>query len=161
MTNNTTMPIPMLTHRRQPNSRQKAFTLLEVLIAIALLAAIAALLITNLDKILGGGNREVARIFVNETMETPLMTYRVHMGNYPTTEEGLQALVTRPSDEATNWQGPYIKKLPKDPWGKDYQYAFPGEKNSGSYDIWSYGPDGTESADDIGNWTKSADGDDV
>jgi general secretion pathway protein G len=128
------------------------FTLLEVLIAIALLAAIAALLISNLDKILGGGNREVARIFVNETIETPLMTYRVHMGSYPTTEQGLEALVRRPSEEATNWQGPYVRRLPKDPWGNPYQYAFPGRFNSDSYDVWSWGPDGRDSDQNIGNW---------
>lgn len=147
--------------RRLARSSKEAFTLLEVLIAIALLAAIAALLITNLDKILGGGNKEVARIFVNETLVTPLMTYRVHMGNYPSTEEGLAALMKNPGDddEANNWQGSYIKKLPKDPWGNSYQYAFPGSKNPESYDVWSFGPDGSESDDDIGNWEPSA-GDD-
>jgi len=138
----------------------KGFTLLEVLIAIALLAAIAALLITNLDKILSGGNKEIARIFVQETLETPLMTYRVHMGNYPSTELGLGALLNKPSDEAVNWQGPYIKKLSNDPWGKPYQYAFPGTRNTDSYDIWSLGPDGKESEDDIGNWTQAKSDDD-
>ena len=142
-----------------PARRRKGFTLLEVLIAIALLVAIVALLITNLDRILGGGNKEVARIFVNETLETPLMTYRVHMGSYPTTELGLKALMIRPSDEAVNWQGPYIKQLSKDPWGNEYQYRFPGEKNTESYDLWSWGPDGQESADDIGNWNPQLMGD--
>ena len=133
---------------------KEGFTLLEVLIAIALLAAIAALLITNLDKILGGGNKEIARIFVEETLETPLMTYRIHMGNYPSTEQGLDALVNKPSEDAENWQGSYVKKLSNDPWGKPYQYRFPGTHNTDSYDIWSWGPDGQESEDDIGNWSK-------
>lgn len=141
-------------------SAKRGFTLLEVLIAIALLAAIAALLITNLDRILGGGNREVARIFVNETMEVPLMTYRVHMGNYPSTEEGLEALVRRPSEDATNWQGPYVRDLPKDPWGNPYQYRFPGEINTDTYDLWSWGPDGRDSDQNIGNWPEGADDDD-
>jgi general secretion pathway protein G len=139
---------------------KRGFTLLEVLIAIALLAAIAALLITNLDSILGGGNREVARIYVNETMEVPLMTYRVHMGSYPTTEEGLEALLRRPSEEATNWQGPYVRQLPKDPWGSEYQYRYPGEINTDSYDLWSLGPDRRDSDQNIGNWPEGADDED-
>lgn len=128
-----------------------AFTLLEILIAIALLAAIAGLLITNLDRIMGGGQREVARIFVNETVRTPLMSFRVNVGRYPTTEEGLQALVSAPED-VENWQGPYINQVPRDPWGNVYQYRSPGEHNPESYDVWSFGPDGRESDDDIGNW---------
>jgi general secretion pathway protein G len=131
---------------------EAGFTLLEILIAIALLAAIAGLLVTNLDRILGGGKEEVARLFVEETLETPLMAYRVNVGQYPSTEEGLQALVKKPSEETANWRGPYIKKLNPDPWGNAYQYKFPGEKSPGSYDIWSFGPDGVESDDDIGNW---------
>lgn len=136
-----------------------AFTLLEVLIALALLAAIAALLIGNLDRVLGGGRTEVARIYVNETLETPLMNFRIHMGRYPTTEEGLQALLTRPSEEAVNWQGPYIRRLPNDPWGNPYQYRFPGERNPDRFDLWSWGPDGTDSDSNIGNWERSRDDD--
>lgn len=132
------------------------FSLLEILIAIALLAAIAGLLVTNLDRILGGGRENVAQLFVEETLETPLTAYRVNMGRYPSTEEGLEALVKRPSDEAVNWRGPYVKKLNPDPWGTSYQYRYPGERNKGGYDLWSYGPDGVESEDDIGNWGNSS-----
>lgn len=135
------------------------FTLLEILIAIALLAAIAGLLVTNLDRILGGGREEVARLFVEETLETPLTAYRVNMGRYPSTEEGLEALLKKPSDEAVSWRGPYVKKINPDPWGSPYQYAYPGERNPAGYDLWSYGPDGIESEDDIGNWDASADDD--
>ncbi|WOO41933.1 type II secretion system major pseudopilin GspG [Rubellicoccus peritrichatus] len=142
---------------RLNRSRRAGFTLLEILIAIALLAAIAGLLITNLDRILGGGKKEVARIFVTETMETPLMSYRVNMGSYPKTEPGLTALTKAPSENAQNWQGPYVKKIPLDPWGNPYQYKAPGDKNTESYDLWSFGPDGTESADDITNWEVSGD----
>lgn len=151
------------TSRPALTSGQRAFTLLEVLIALALLAAIAALLITNLDRVLGGGRTEVARIFVNETMETPLLNYRIHMGQYPTTEQGLQALLTKPSESATNWQGPYIRRITLDPWGNPYQYRRPGVHNPDSYDLWSWGPDGQASAQDIGNWEagKPAGGDTV
>jgi len=155
-----------MSHRRKTTLHsaraipQGGFTLLEILIAIALLAGIAGLLISNLDRILGSGNEEITRIFVNETMEGPLMTYRIHTGNYPSTEEGLQALVTQPSEDATGWKGPYTKSIPDDPWGNPYQYRFPGERNVGSYDIWSLGPDGEESADDIGNWESGGDDED-
>lgn len=143
----------------QRKNKRSAFTLLEILIAIALLAAIAALLIINLDRVLGGGRTEVARIFVNETMENPLMNFRIHMGRYPTTEEGLQALLTRPSEEAENWQGPYIRRLPNDPWGNPYQYRFPGERNPDGFDLWSWGPDGRDSDANIGNWVRRTDDD--
>lgn len=143
----------------QRKNKRSAFTLLEILIAIALLAAIAALLISNLDRVLGGGRTEVARIFVNETMENPLMNFRIHMGRYPTTEEGLQALLTRPSEEAENWQGPYIRRLPNDPWGNPYQYRFPGERNPDGFDLWSWGPDGRDSDANIGNWVRRTDDD--
>ncbi len=136
-------------------------TLLEILIAIALLAAIAGLLVTNLDRILGGGREEVARLFVEETLTTPLLSYRINMGRYPTTEEGLEALLRRPSEDAVNWRGPYIKQLNPDPWGNPYQYRSPGEHNPDSYDLWSWGPDGTDSGQNIGNWRVRRDDEDT
>lgn len=151
------MKYEAVTSFSQMKANRKGFSLLEILIAIALLAAIAALLITNLDRILGGGQKEVARIFVNETIQVPLMSFRVNMGRYPTTEEGLKALVTRPSEDAVNWQGPYIKEIPLDPWGREYQYRYPGEKNPSGYDVWSLGPSGKEGEDNIGNWDSKKD----
>jgi general secretion pathway protein G len=139
---------------------QAGFTLLEVLIAIALLAAIAGLLVSNLDRILGGGREQVAQLFVEETLETPLTAYRVNMGRYPSTEDGLEALLKKPSDEAVNWRGPYVKKINPDPWGTPYQYRYPGEHNEAAFDLWSLGPDGVESEDDIGNWTVGSSEDD-
>lgn len=130
---------------------RRGFSLLEILIALALLAAIAGLLITNLDRIMGGGQREVARVFVNDTIRTPLMQFRVHVGRYPNTEEGLEALRSAP-EEVENWQGPYVDEIPRDPWGNPYQYRSPGEHNPDTYDIWSFGPDGEDSEDNIGNW---------
>ncbi|HAS81554.1 MAG TPA: type II secretion system protein GspG [Verrucomicrobia bacterium] len=138
--------------KRAVSSSCAGFTLLEILIAIALLAAIAGLLVTNLDRILGGGREEVARLYVEETLTTPLLSYRINMGRYPTTSEGLDALLRRPSEDAVSWRGPYIKQLNPDPWGNPYQYRSPGDHNPDGYDLWSWGPDGKEGDPDIANW---------
>jgi general secretion pathway protein G len=91
---------------------------------------------------------------VNNTIQAPLLSYRMHVGNYPSTAEGLAALVNRPEGN-TRWRGPYLERSSQlmDPWGNPFQYRFPGERNPGSYDVWSNGPDGLPgTADDIGNW---------
>jgi general secretion pathway protein G len=149
--------MPIYSHSSACRSRARAgFSLLEILIAIALLAVVATLVITNLDGVLGGGQEKVARIFVEESMTTPLMRYRVDMGRYPSTDEGLRVLITAPSENAGNWRGPYVDKLPNDPWGQPYQYRFPGEKNPSGYDLWSWGPSGERDIDKaIGNWNKA------
>lgn len=98
-----------------------------------------------------------AKMFVNSTLEAPLMSYRSHLGDYPSTEEGLRALVSAPDGKSDRWRGPYVRsmngKLPSDPWGEPYQYRYPGFKNPESYDLFSKGPDRkANTADDIGNW---------
>jgi general secretion pathway protein G len=77
------------------------------------------------------------------------------VGRFPSTEEGLMALIQSPENASGHWRGPYIegKKVPEDPWKRPYQYRCPATKNTtGGYDLYSWGPDGQESADDIGNW---------
>jgi general secretion pathway protein G len=133
----------------------KAFTMMELLVVLAILALLAGLAITNVGGIFGGAQQTAAQLFVKDSMKSPLFTYKMHMGDYPTTADGLQALVTAPSARGDRWHGPYItdSKVPIDPWGEPYQYAYPGSKNKKDYDLWSKGPDkqsGTE--DDIGNW---------
>lgn len=122
------------------------------MIVIALLGVLAAVLISNLDNIFGGGQEKLAHLWVNESVRTPLMAYRLDMGNYPSTEEGLSALITAPAGKNDRWKGPYLEKLPLDPWNNPYQYRFPGIKNTGKYDVWSRGRDAKDSEDDIGNW---------
>lgn len=133
--------------------------MMEVLVVLAILALLAGLAITNVGGIFGGAQISAAELFVRESIKTPLMTYRLHMGDFPSTADGLQALITRPGTKGERWGGPYLLdgKLPVDPWGETYQYAYPGNRNKGNYDIWSKGPDkqsGTE--DDIGNWDKGS-----
>jgi general secretion pathway protein G len=146
-----------LTFRRTRKNRssKRGFSLIEILIVIALIAVIATLAIGNIGKIFGGQQEKVASIFVNQTVKLGFTAYKIDVGSYPNTEEGIGALAKAPAGKETRWKGPYIDKLPADPWGNAYQYRFPGSKNingSSGYDIWSLGEDGTESADDIGNW---------
>ncbi|MDB6167462.1 MAG: ral secretion pathway protein [Verrucomicrobia bacterium] len=131
------------------------FTLLEIMIALAILSLLVGLLVTNLDKIFGDAQGSTAQLFVRESIKLPLTSYRIRMGDYPSTAEGLQALISAPAGKAEQWSGPYFSdaRIPLDPWGEPYVYRYPGTKNKTGYDIFSKGPDKTEgTADDIGNW---------
>ncbi len=135
--------------------RTGGFSLIEILIVIALIAVLATVAIGNLGGIFSGQQEKVASMFVKQTLDTALVPYRLDVGNYPTTEQGLKALITAPAGKEAKWKGAYLKELPLDPWDNPYQYRYPGTKNingARGYDAWSWGPDGTESADDIGNW---------
>ncbi len=127
------------------------------MIALAILGLLVGLAVSNLDKILGDASVSTAKLFVGESIKLPLTSYRIHMGDYPSTAEGLQALVTAPASHADQWHGPYLNdgKLPLDPWKEPYGYRYPGTKNKGGYDVFSKGPDHTEGTkDDIGNWSE-------
>ena len=135
--------------------------MMELLVVLGILALLAGLAITNVGSIFGGAQTQTARLFVNDSLKSPLFTYNLHMGGYPTTAEGLNALIVAPTDKADRWHGPYLEpaKIPLDPWGEPYQYASPGTRNKATYDLWSKGPDkisGNE--DDIGNWEAAAPG---
>ena len=137
--------------------RLSAFTLLEILVVLAIIGLLAGLAISNSDKIFGSSQEAVARIFVRDSLRTSLVRYRIDLGDYPSTAEGLQALISAPANRAERWRGPYIDtpggKLPVDPWGEIYQYRSPGTKNKTGYDLFSKGPDRAEGTeDDIGNW---------
>ena len=136
-------------------NRKEGFSLIEILIVIALIAVIAGLAISNLGGIFGGQQEKAAQIFVSQSLKIPLTAYKIDMGTYTSTEEGLKALIQAPSGKSSKWKKPYIEELPTDPWGNAYQYRYPGSKNvngNSGDDVWSFGPDGSESVDDIGNW---------
>ena len=133
------------------------FTLLEILVVLAIIGLLVGLVVSNTDKIFGQSQEAVAKIFVRDSLKTPLTRYRIDLGDYPSTNEGLAALVVSPNNAADKWRGPYLDvtggKLPVDPWGQPYEYRYPGVKNPGGYDLYSRGPDKTaDTADDIGNW---------
>ena len=134
---------------------RRGFTLLEIMIALAILGLLVGLAVTNLDSIFGDAQTSTAKLFVRESIKLPLTSYRIKMGDYPSTAEGLQALITAPSGTEGPWTGPYFSdsKIPLDPWGEPFIYRYPGVHNKNGYDIFSKGPDKTEgTADDIGNW---------
>lgn len=135
---------------------QKGFTLIEIMLVIIIIGILAAMVVPNF-----AGRGEQARIMAAKTdiesnLATALDLYEVDNGRYPTTEQGLMALIEEPSSAPVpkNWNGPYLKKksLPKDPWDKDYAYVSPGIHNTEEYDLSSLGRDGVESDDDIMNW---------
>lgn len=135
----------------------KAFTLLEILVVLAIIGLLAGLAISNSDRIFGQSQEAVARIFVRDSLKTSLVRYKIDVGDYPSTAEGLAALVAAPANKTERWRGPYIDapggRIPPDPWGEPYRYRFPGTRNQGGYDLYSIGPDKTEGTDDdIGNW---------
>ncbi|MDR0756090.1 MAG: type II secretion system major pseudopilin GspG [Puniceicoccales bacterium] len=139
--------------------KRSGFSLIEILIALALMGMILGLIVVNSESIFGGGQKKVTGLFVSKVIDVPLMAYRAHIGNYPSTEEGLDALLKAPSGKAGRWQGPYVKNKDDliDPWGNPYQYRYPGSKNKSGYDVWSMGPGGQSGdGDDIGNWKNSS-----
>ncbi|MGL5783071.1 MAG: type II secretion system major pseudopilin GspG [Plesiomonas shigelloides] len=135
---------------------QAGFTLLEVMVVIVILGVLASLVVPNL---LGNKERADQQKVVSDltALENILDMYKLDNGQYPSTQQGLQALVSKPDGEPQPRryrENGYIKRLPTDPWGNEYQYLSPGEH--GQVDIYSLGADGVEGGEgngvDIGNW---------
>ena len=123
---------------------QHGFTLLELLVVLVVLGLLAGIVAPRYFSQLGRSEAKVARAQI-EGLAKALDLYRLEVGRYPSSEQGLQALVTAPSDEA-RWTGPYLqKKVPDDPWGHPYIYRYPGESNE--YDLLSLGKDGQPGGD--------------
>jgi general secretion pathway protein G len=135
-------------------NRMSGMTLIEILVVLVLIGVVLGIVGGNF---IGRGEKakaDAAKIEIGQIAQT-LDLFKLEVGRYPTTQEGLQALVSAPPG-VTNWNGPYWKKttIPKDPWGNDYRYAAPGQH--GAYDILSLGADGKEGGEgpnkDITNW---------
>lgn len=147
------MKRPTSIDRRLGKKHSRAFTLIEILLAIALMGVVMSAMVVGFGGIFEANTEKAARMFVENTVKPNMMQYRMDMGSYPSTADGLEALLNPPSGEkAAYWHGPYADKIPLDPWKNHYQYACPGTHNPRGYDLWSLGPDGIVSEDDIGNW---------
>jgi len=136
----------------------KGFTLVEIMLVVIILGVLAAMVVPNLAGRGEQARQAAAAADIESNLATALDLYEFDNGRYPTTEQGLAALLTVPTSSPvpTNWNGPYLKKrkIPKDPWGNEYQYVCPGIKNVDSYDLSSLGSDSVESKDDVTNWAQ-------
>jgi len=139
---------------RQTSKSRQGFTLIELLVVLVILGLLAGLVGPRVLKYLGGAKSDTAALQIAE-FGSGLDLFHLELGRYPSTEEGLVALVAAPTN-LRNWRGPYFKKatIPLDPWGNAYQYRYPGEH--GEYDLFSLGADnapGGEGAEaDVVSW---------
>lgn len=140
----------------QRRSRAAGFTLIEVMVVVVILAILAAVVVPKVMEKPGEARVKRAQAGITAIV-TALNTYKLDNFNYPSTEQGLQALVSKPAgqSEAPNWaKGGYLDKMPKDPWGREYLYLHPGAH--GDIDVYTLGADGRSGGDgenaDIGNW---------
>jgi general secretion pathway protein G len=137
---------------RGPGLKARAFTLVELLLVLVILGTLAAIVLPKFT-----GTTQRSRVTATQTQiatfKTALNAFEVDMGYYP---KSLMELIQQPRNATQNWHGPYLESdvIPKDPWGNDYTYSFPGKHNPSSYDVSSAGPDGQAGTDDdICNWT--------
>ncbi|MGF1464159.1 MAG: type II secretion system major pseudopilin GspG [Maricaulaceae bacterium] len=134
---------------------QTGLTLLELLIVLAILGLIAAFAAPRVVGVLGGAKTDAATVQI-DNIAAALDLFRLEVGRYPTTEEGLQSLMAAPND-AEGWNGPYLDKPSGlvDPWGAPYDYRFPGENSD--YEVFTLGADGQEGGEgenaDVSNWS--------
>ena len=137
---------------RRSMFKRSAFTLVEMLLVLVILAVLAAIVIPKFAGRSQQAKETAAKAQING-FEMALDSFEVDTGFYPQGSAGLNALVEQPSN-AQNWKGPYLKKgIPLDPWGNPYTYAYPGKNNAKGYDLSSVGPDGRAGGDDdINNW---------
>ena len=139
--------------KRGRSRGQGGFTLMELLVVLAILGLLMSLVGPRVLNQLGGAKTKTAAIQIKD-LEQALEMYKLDVGYFPSNDQGLQALVEKPAG-VVGWNGPYLKSdVPLDPWNRAYQYKYPGER--GELDIFSYGQNGSPGGEgedsDVGNW---------
>jgi len=139
---------------RDRHMTQRGFTLIELMLVVVILSALVAMVAPRLAGRSEEARRGVAEADIKGNLVLALKLYEVDNGRYPTTEQGLAALVEKPTSPPMpkNWKGPYLEQEPLDPWKRLYRYRYPGSHPPRDYDLYSLGADGEESDDDINNW---------
>lgn len=129
---------------------QSGFTLIELMVVVIIIAALAAMVV---PRIIPASNEAKSYISKGDiaNITLALKLYRLHNDKYPSTDEGLKALMSKPSS-ARNWHGPYLDNAPLDPWRREYQYRYPGTERPQGFDLWSLGAAEETSDDDVSNW---------
>jgi general secretion pathway protein G len=130
-------------------SSRSGFTLIEILVVVIILVALAGMVLPRVIPRADEAKRDIARGEI-AGITTALDFFRLDMGRYPSSDEGLNALTTAPGGSGS-WKGPYLQKAPNDPWKQKYEYKYPGTHNPAGFDLWSVGPTSAE-ADDVRNW---------
>lgn len=145
----------LLTTRGVPARNASGFTLIEILVVVVILGILAAIVVPRVMERPGEARQTRAKQDI-QGIVTALSLYKLDNFAYPSSEQGIDALVTKPSGQpdAPNWKGPYLDRVAKDPWNRPYQYQHPGQH--GEIDIYSFGADGKPGGDgeaaDVGNW---------
>lgn len=130
--------------------QRSGFTLIEIMVVVIIIAALAGMVVPRLWSISDDAKRNIARADI-ASLSTGIRMFRFHCERFPTSDEGLDGLLTQPASLPA-WKGPYIEKKPLDPWKRKYQYRCPGSHNQTGFDLWSQGPDEQKADDDITNW---------
>ena len=142
--------------RRRAGGRARGFTLIEIMVVVIIIGLLAAVIVPQVISKVDEARVAKAKQDI-QSLETALTMYRLDNSKYPTSEQGLAALSTQPTDPSIkHWRpGGYIQRISKDPWGNDYQYVYPGTHGK-EYDLFSLGADGAPGGEgidaDIGNW---------
>jgi general secretion pathway protein G len=136
---------------------QKGFSLIEILLVVIIMGTLSAMVVPRLMGRSDQARTAAAQADINVNIATALKLYELDNGFFPSTDQGLDSLMAQPSSDPVpqNWNGPYLERMPIDPWGRPYQYASPGVHRPHDYDLYSLGksPADDKKDDDITNWS--------
>lgn len=135
---------------------QAGFTLIEIMVVVIIISILTALVAPQVFTRVDDARKIAAQNGI-KTISSQMAMYRLDNYNYPSTGEGIKSLVSNTGKNT--WRGPYLEKMPLDPWDNEYQYQFPGTRNQSGFDVWSFGADGQPGGEgsnaDIGNWDEA------